>query len=122
MVYHGEFAEYFIRSFCETVYKYQGADIDENYNIYDVHRMHKKTIKKFEYIHMNFKEVKNRYFIRVQPRLELLKSKFSSMFKNTNIYIIMFDDGRVYLGLTFVELKMRLKWHLSNKKSQVYND
>ena len=42
MVYHGEFAEYFIRSFCETVYKYQGADIDENYNIYDVHRMHKK--------------------------------------------------------------------------------
>lgn len=82
----------------------------------------KKTIKKFEYIHMNFKEVKNRYFIRVQPRLELLKSKFSSMSKNTNIYITVFDDGRVYLGLTFVELKMRLKWHLSNKKSQVYND
>ena len=74
----------------------------------------KKTIKKFEYIHMNFKEVKNRYFIRVQPRLELLNSKFSSIFKNTKIYIIMFDDGRVYLGLTFVELKMRLKWHLSN--------
>ena len=42
MVYRGELAEYFIRSFCETVYKYQGADIDENYNIYDVHRMHKK--------------------------------------------------------------------------------
>ena len=69
----------------------------------------KKTIKNFEFIHMNFKEVKNRYFIRVQPRLELLNSKFSSMFKNTKIYIIMFDDGRVYLGLTFVELKMRLK-------------
>ena len=29
-----EFASSFLFAFCSTVYKYQGADIDENYNIY----------------------------------------------------------------------------------------
>ena len=44
------------------------------------------------------------------------------MYKNAKIYKIMFDDGRVYIGLTCVELKMWLKCHLSNKKSQVYKN
>ena len=39
----GEFSESFIPSFCVTVYKYQGADINEPYNVYDVNRMDKKT-------------------------------------------------------------------------------
>ena len=34
-----EFAEHFILSFSVTVYKYKGADIYENYNIYDVKRI-----------------------------------------------------------------------------------
>ena len=34
-----DFPESFIPSFCVTVYKYQGTDIDENYNVYDVNRM-----------------------------------------------------------------------------------
>ena len=34
----------------------------------------------------------------------------------------MFDDGRLYVGSTCEELNTRLKWHLSNKKSQVYKN
>lgn len=52
-----KFAESFIPAFCCTVYKYQGADINEPYNIYDVNRMEKKQLytalsrtTKFDYI------------------------------------------------------------------------
>ena len=34
----------------------------------------------------------------------------------------MFDDGRLYVGSTCEELNTRLKWHLSDKKSQVYKN
>ena len=58
--YQKEFSENFIPSFCVTVYKYQGADINEPYNRYDVNRMDKKQLytslsrtTRFEYIHVN---------------------------------------------------------------------
>ena len=69
--------ESFIPSFCVTVYKYQGADINEPYNIYDVNKMDKKQLytalsrtTKLEYIHLNNKEVNNKYVNRRQPLLE----------------------------------------------------
>ena len=37
-----DFRSSFIPAFCCTVYKYQGASIKEQYNIYDVNRMEKK--------------------------------------------------------------------------------
>ena len=37
-----DLAESFVPSFCVTVYKYQGADIHEHYNIFDCNRMDKK--------------------------------------------------------------------------------
>ena len=54
--------------------------------------------------------------------MELTNSKFNSLYKNGKIYKIMFDDGRLYVGSTCEELNTRLKWHLSNKKSQVYKN
>ena len=39
-----KFAQSFIPAFCCTVYKYQGADINESYNIYNVNRMDKKQL------------------------------------------------------------------------------
>ena len=39
-----EFADSFIPSFCLTVYKYQGGEINTDYNIYDINGMDKKTI------------------------------------------------------------------------------
>ena len=62
-----EFAESFIPSFSVTVYKYQGADINEPYNIQDVNRMDKKQLytalsptTRFNYIHLNNKELNNK--------------------------------------------------------------
>ena len=78
--------------------------------------------RKFEFIRLNFKELNNRYVTREQPTLELTNSKFNSLYKNGKIYKIMFDDGRLYVGSTREELNTRLKWHLSDKKSQVYKN
>ena len=70
-----EFSENFIPSFCVTVDKYQGAEINEPYNIYDVNRMDKKQLytaqsrtTKFEYIHLNHKELNNIYFNKKTKR------------------------------------------------------
>ena len=122
-----EFSESFIPSFCVTVYKYQGADIDEPYNIHDVNRMDKKQLytalsrtTKLEYIHLNNKEINNKYFNRRKPTLEIINSKFNSLYKNGKIYIVTFNNSMVYVGSTCEDIETRLKWHLSNKKSQVF--
>ena len=124
-----EFSESFIPSYCVTVYKYQGADIDEPYNVYDVNRMNKKQLytalsrtTKLEYIHLNNKETNNKYFNKRQPILELVNSRFNSLYKNGKIYKVKFDNGMVYVGSTCEELETRLKWHLSNNKSQVFKN
>ena len=36
-----------IPAFCSTVYKYQGADINEHFNILDVNRMDEKQLYTF---------------------------------------------------------------------------
>ena len=122
-----EFSGNFIPSFCVTVYKYQGADIKEPYNIHDVNRMDKKQLytalsrtTKFEYIHVNNKKFNNKYFNRKMPVLELTNSKFNSLYKNGNIYIVTFSDDSIYVGSTCKDLQTRLKYHLANNKSQVY--
>ena len=122
-----EFSESFIPSFCVTVYKYQGADINEHCNIYDVNKMDKKQLytalsrtTQFDYIHFNNKELNNKYFNRKQPVLELVNSKFNSLYKNGKIYKVTFDNKMVYVGSTCEELETRFKWHLSNSKSQVF--
>ena len=75
---------------------------------------------KFEYIHINNKELNNKYFNRRQPMLELVNAKFNSLYKNGKIYKVTFDNERIYVGSTCEELETRLKWHLSNNKSQVF--
>ena len=109
------------------MYKYQGADIDKNYNVHDMNRMDKQQLytalsktTKFEYMHINNKELNNKYFNRRQPVLELVNNNFNSLYKNGNIYIVTFHNKMVYIGSTCEELETRLKWHLSNEKSQVF--
>ena len=123
------FAASFIPSFCVTVYKYQGADIDEHYNIYDVDKMDKKQLytslsrtTKLEYIHINFKELNNKYCNRKQPNIELINTKFNSLYKNGKIYKITFDNEKIYIGSTCENLETRLRWHLTNNKSQVFKN
>ena len=88
-----QFSESFIPSFCVTVYTYQGADINEPYNIHDVNRMDEKQLytalsrtTRFEYVKLNNKDMNNKYFNRRQPTLVLVNSKFNSLYR-TEWYI-----------------------------------
>ena len=95
-----EFAQNFIPAFSVTVYKYQGCDIGENYNIHDVNRMDKNSCiqhyrepKKLEYIHYNNKELNNQYCLRKAPVLELCNCRFNSLYKNGKIYKVTFNNS-----------------------------
>lgn len=110
-----------------TVYSFQGADINENYNIYDVERMDIKMLYtalsrtcKFEFIHLNFKSLNRKYKNRHSPIIELVNSKFNSLYKNGKIYEVVFDNGKFYVGCTCEELAKRLEQHKKDLKSQVY--
>ncbi len=122
-----ELEENFIPSFCVTVYKYQGASIDEPYNIYDTSRMDKKQLytalsrtTKIEYIRLNNNDLNSVYKIRKQPDIELINSRFNSLYKNGKIYLVSFNNEKKYIGSTCEDIQTRLKWHLTNKNSQVY--
>ena len=125
-----DFRESFIPGFCCKVYKYQGADIDQHYNIYDVNRMDKKQLytclsrtTKYEYIHLDSHELNYCYRIREQPRLELVNSHFNSDYLKGKIYKISLEKcDKVYIGSTCEKLETRLKWPVSNNTSQVFKN
>ena len=83
------------------VYRYQGAEIDQHYNIFDTEAMNKKQLytalsrtTKFEYIHaenLNAKYTynsKNKHEVVSIGHAEYLKGK---------IYKVEFDDGTLYM-------------------------
>lgn len=123
-----KFRQCFIPSFYSTVYKYQGADIDEHYNIYNVNRMDKKQLytalsrtTKLEYIHLDNKSLCKRYLPHALPVMEILNSYFNSDYNRGKIYKITFKkNDRCYIGSTCQELKDRLRERITNNKSAVY--
>lgn len=125
-----DFRQYFIPAFCCTVYKYQGADIKEHYNILDVNRMDKKQLytclsrtTKFEYIYLDNKFLNKKYVVREQRRLELMNSQFNSDFLYGKIYKVTFENcDKLYVGSTCDKLEVRLQWHKTNKLSQVFKN
>ena len=118
----------FIPAFFCTVYKYQGADISEHYNIYDVNQMDKKQLytslsrtTKFEYTHLNNESLNKRCVPRQQSRLELLNNHFNSGYHNNQIHEILFEQcDNLYIGSTCQELEARLQNHVTDKRSAVY--
>lgn len=121
--------ENFIPSFCLTVYKYQGDSINENYNIHDINKMDKSMLytalsrtSKFDFIHLTFKDLNKEYKNRKQPIIELINSKFNSLYKNGKIYEVVFDDGKIYVGCTCDEIEKRLVQHKKDEKSPVYKN
>lgn len=67
-------------------------------------------IKQFYFIHDNFKELNNKHCNRKSPLLELTNSKYNSqLFVNGKINKVTFNDGGVYVGSTYEELKTRSK-------------
>ena len=114
----------FTVAYCVTVYKYQGGEIDQDYNIYDVDEMDKKMMytalsrtTKWEYVHLNG----NNYIF------ETRKNQFRSIgvgfnkWKDCLIYKISSDNDNVYIGMTCKTLDERLREHKKDKKSLVYN-
>ena len=108
-----KFAQSFIPAFCCTVYKYQGADINQPYNIYNVNRMDKKQLytalsrtTKLEFIHMKNSALNDIYTTRKQPIMEVINSYFNSDYNNGKIYEIEFENcDKVYIVSTTGELQ-----------------
>ena len=75
----------------------------------------------FDYIHLDNKTLNRNYYNRQIPPLELINSKFTSLYKNSKIYQITFNKNNyVYVGSTCEDIEIRLKWHIKNKNSQIY--
>ena len=79
-----EFRENFMPIFCVKVHKYQGCDIDDHYNIFEINRMDKQLYtalsktKYLDYIHLDDSKINNGYFPRWQPDLGITNSRFNS--------------------------------------------
>lgn len=65
-----------------TVRKYQGGEIDDHYNIYDINRMDKKQLytslsrtTKVEYIHLDENPLLKSYYNKNSLDLELMLDK-----------------------------------------------
>ena len=120
------FSQSFIPSFCVTVHKYQGADINEPYNIFDVEKMDKKLLytalsrtTKYNYICLDNSKLNTKYVNRKMPFLELTNAKFNSLYSEGKIYKILVDD-KIYVGSTCEDLATRLSRHLKDPKSRIY--
>ena len=125
---YSKFSQCFIPAFCCTVQKYQGSEIDEHYNIYNVNRMDKKQLytalprtTNLEYIHLSNELLNKRYIPRQQPHIEILNSYFSSDYNSGKIYEIVSEKcDKLYVGSTCQELQDRLHEHVTDKKGAVY--
>ena len=69
-----------------VILQHQGADIQKEYNIFDVEKWTSKTLytalsrvkPNFKNIHLDHKSLKKQYTVRKQPALELCKSYFNA--------------------------------------------
>ena len=121
-----DFRKKFNLAFCITVYKYQGAEIDQHYNILDTEAMNKKQLytaltrtTKFECIHAE--NLKSKYTYTVKNKHEI-QSIGHTEYQNGKIYKIEFDDESIYIGSTIKTPEIRLKEHISDIKSIVYKN
>ena len=121
-----DFRKKFNLAFCMTVYKYQGAEIDQHYNIFDTEAMNKKQLytalsrtTKFEYIYAE--NLKANYTYTVKNKHEVVSIGHTE-YQNGKIYKIELEDGSIYIGSTIKTLETRLKEHLSDTKSIVYKN
>ena len=64
---------------------------------------------KFEYIHCNNKDLNNKYIDRRTPVLELINSKFNSLYSNGKIYKVTFSDKNVLYWFNMRILKHATK-------------
>ena len=110
------FNDVFDYGFCMTTHKYQGASIDEPFNIYEAHLMNLNIVytaisrsTKFDYVHI-VGDIKKRYY---KPSLttECYELNIYSKLRKGIIYKIS-GEGWSYYGKTLQTLEERYKEHL----------
>jgi len=118
-----EFQQNFTLAFCITVYRYQGGDINEPYNIYDCEIMDKRQMytalsrtRKFEYIHCVI-DPKKQYYNR--KRKIGVRKITTSRYSLGKIYHIT-DGKNHYVGSTIKSIEERLIEHKHDKNSAIY--
>ena len=89
---HNEFRESFLPNFFNTVYKYQGGKIDEDYNIGDTNRMDMNEMytslsltTKLEYIHLDSKKKLRWYRDRKQDEMIIVNSYFNADYQHRHV-------------------------------------
>lgn len=122
------FTHSFLPAFCVTVHKYQGSEIDEPYNIYEVEKMHKKLVytaltraTKHEYIHADI----GCFCYCYQPLRDVryqVYGKMHTKYYMGKLYQVAFNDGTYYVGVTCKQLPDRMAKHLEDKRSVVFKN
>ena len=99
-----DFRKKFNLTFFITVYKYQHAEIDQPYNIFDTEAMNKKQLytalsrtTKFKYIHRVNLESKYTYTVNDKHEVQSIGH---TKYQNKKIYKIELDDESTYIGST----------------------
>ena len=113
-----DFSNNYIPAYCGTTYKYQGATLSENYNIFDAKMMNRNHMyvalsrcTDINNVHCDY--VKDYYepfeFANECEKIKPIKLKFG------NIYCVEFTDNTYYIGETFNTIEQRLIEHLNYK-------
>jgi hypothetical protein len=113
-----DFSNNYIPAYCGTTYKYQGATLSENYNIFDAKMMNRNHMyvalsrcTNIDNVHCDY--VKDYYepfvFADECEKIKPIKLKFG------NIYCVEFTDNTYYIGETFKTVLDRMYEHLNYK-------
>ena len=115
MLSHDKFVSMFDYAFCVTMYKIQGAEYKEHYNIYEADKMSRNELYTaisrgvtMDKIHID----RLRTGVYYSDRETTLEHRVKKpVFRTGRIYRIVFSDGTDYIGKTESSLDDRLKQH-----------
>lgn len=115
---------WFSPTYALTVYKYQGGEIKEPYNIFDVEKMTANELyvaisrcKKLDDVHIDFDKIKNKTFywekeISTLNKLTMRKPKLVNMYRLIN------NERKIeYIGSTKRDINVRFDEHMTNNKN-----
>ena len=124
-----EFSKKFIVAYCITSHKYQGDEINEPYNIFDVDKMTANELyvaisrtTRFEFVHLDASLLKKKYFFHDFEKEEntTYNCTKNKKYGNGKIYKITTKDNKVYIGSTTDTIKKRREEHIKEESSPLY--
>lgn len=111
-----EFGSRYIPAYCGTTYKYQGATLNEHYNIYDAKEMNRNHMyvalsrcTDISLVHCN--DMKSYYGrFKFADECEMIKP---IRMEYGYIYEVKFDDDKYYIGETMTSIQQRYDEHIN---------